>query len=240
MSQDIISAVRPVLFDTSNEYFPYSFGGTLFIISLRGRCYGLTCYHVTRDQAERIIIFKTKAPKPGDLPVPVQTLARVDSLDNDLGDVVVLGFSDEIDSSCFQETAYSITQDAIGTSWVGDRLRVFGCLNTKSSVDTESKSITIGFCDLKFHALGCGASDPFLWQASSTLAMNNFASLDGISGAPVFNETQGRLCGMVTRAGLNASGKATLWYIDILDVIKFAEAVHGGSSRLDYLKYPLK
>jgi transposase len=143
MSQDILASVRPVLFDTSYEEFPYSFGGTLFIISFRGRCYALTCRHVTGDNgAESIIVVKTVMPKLGDSPVRVQMMARIDAAENDLGDVVALGFSDEINSASFHEMVYSATQDTIGASWVGDRLRVIGCLNTRSSVDTESKHIS--------------------------------------------------------------------------------------------------
>jgi hypothetical protein len=43
---------------------------------------------------------------------------------------------------------------------------------------------------------------------------------------------------MVVRAGLNELGGSVIWYIEVSHVIQVLEAVHAGSSRLNYLLYP--
>src|SRR5882757_8015263 len=45
--QDFAAAIRPVFFQTEFEEFLYAtHGGTLFLVSFRGKTYGLTCRHV--------------------------------------------------------------------------------------------------------------------------------------------------------------------------------------------------
>jgi hypothetical protein len=171
-------------------------------------------------------------------PASIEGVARINDQESELQDIAVICFSNEIGPEFFGGTAYIIGPGTVGTSDTADRLKVYGFLSTKTFVDCEAKSITGGYCDLQFRDVGQTSSDPFIRQALATYAGQNFSSLDGISGAPVFDETKGRLCGMVVRAGLNEIGNATLWYIDIFHIVKLVEAVHAGSSRLSYLMYP--
>jgi Trypsin-like peptidase domain len=239
MRQDIRAAVRPVLFQTGWEEWPYSHGGSLFIVNFERRCYGLTCRHVIRDEGvNHLFVAPSHVPAIGMRPASIERVARIDDQESSLQDIAVICFSDEIGPEFFGGTAYVIGPGTVGTSDTAHRLKVYGFLSTKAVVDCEAKSITGGYCDLQFHDVGETSSDPFIRQAVASYAGHSFSSLDGISGAPVFDETEGRLCGMVARAGLNNLGNATLWYIDIFHIIKLVEAIHAGSSRLDYLKYP--
>jgi hypothetical protein len=58
----IIRQDRPVFFRTALEDFQYAtHGGTLFLVSVRGRAHGLTCQHVFQDFAiEQLFITREK------------------------------------------------------------------------------------------------------------------------------------------------------------------------------------
>lgn len=237
MQQDIKAAVRPVLYHTDWEEWPYSYGGSLFVVNLNGRCYGLTCWHVIGDEgANHLFVASSHVLSIGMRAASIEQVARINDQESDLKDIAVICFSDEIGPEFFGGTAYAIGPDTVGPSDTAHRLKVFGFLNTKTFVDYEAKSITGGYCDLQFTNLGETSSDCCLRQAIATYASHDFSSLDGISGAPVFDENMSRLCGMVVRADLNDLGHAILWYIDILYIVKFVEAVHAGSSRLNYMR----
>jgi hypothetical protein len=238
MRQDIRAAVRPVLFQTDFEEWPYSHGGSLFVVNFRGRCYGLTCKHVIGDEgANYLFVAPDHMPAIGMRPARIECVARINDRESELRDIAVICFMDEIGPEFFGGTAYVIEPGTVGSSDTAHRLRVCGFLSTKTFVDIEAKSITGGYCDLQFHDVGEASSDPFIRQALATYTGHNFSSLDGISGAPVFDETKGRLCGMAVRGGLNNLGNATLWYFDIFHIIKFVEAVNAGSTRL-HVEYP--
>jgi hypothetical protein len=239
MRQDIKTAVRPVLYQTDWEEWPYSHGGTLFVVNFEGRCYGLTCRHVIGDEgANHLFVAPCHIPAKGMRPASIEMVASIKGRESDLQDIAVICFSDEIGPEFFGGTAYVIGPGTTGTSDTAHRLMVYGFLSTRTFVDCESQSIMGGYCDLQFNDVGETSSDPFIRQALATYAGHNFSSLDGVSGAPVFDETSARLCGMAVRGGLSNHGSAILWYIDIFHIVKLLEAVHAGSSRLDYLKYP--
>jgi hypothetical protein len=71
--QDFTAAVRPVFFRTALEDFQYAtHGGTLFLVSFRGRAYGLTCQHVFQDFAlEQLFITQEKQAQKGSLLAPI-------------------------------------------------------------------------------------------------------------------------------------------------------------------------
>jgi len=232
-------AVRQVLFHTGLEDYTYSCAGSMFVVVFQGRCYGLTCKHVIGvGGVDYLFVAPEQAPEKGVRPASVGGVALIGDFDSDLQEIAIIWFSDEIGPEFFGGTAYTIGPDTVGPSSTGNSLKVHGFLNEKSRVDYEAKSITGGCCDLQFHNVGATSSDPFIRQALATYVGHNFSSLDGISGAPVFDETEGRLCGMVVRAGLNELGGSVIWYIEVSHVIQVLEAVHAGSSRLNYLLYP--
>jgi hypothetical protein len=233
MQQDIKAAVRMALFQSDFEEWPYSFGGTLFIVNFKGRCYGLTCYHVIGNEgANHLFVPADHIPAIGATHAPIRGVARVKDRESEIQDIAVISFTDDISPEFFGGTAYVVDQSTVGTSDAAHRLKVYGFLSTRTYVDYDAKSIMVGYCDLQFHDLGRTSSDPFIRQALATYVRHNLDSLDGISGAPVFDETTRRLCGMAVRAGLNDQGKATLWYIDISHIVRLVEAVHTGSTKL--------
>jgi hypothetical protein len=240
VQQSIEAAVRPVLYQTDCEEWPYSHGGSLFLVTFDRRCYGVTCSHVLGDEG---INYLFVAPRhvlaAGMVPADIKKIAKIKAQGSDLQDIAIICFSEDMDPEFFGGTAYVIGPDTVGTSDSAHRLKVHGFLSTKTFVDCEAKSITGGYCDLQFTNLGETSSDPFLRQAIASYADHNISSLDGISGAPVFDETAGRLCGMVARAGLNKNGNATIWYIDICYIVKFIAALHSGLSRTEHLGHSL-
>jgi hypothetical protein len=72
--QDFAAAVRPVFFQTEFEEFLYAtHGGTLFLVSFRGKTYGLTCRHVFQDFAlEQLFIAQEKQARKGSKPAPIK------------------------------------------------------------------------------------------------------------------------------------------------------------------------
>lgn len=62
-------------------------------------------------------------------------------------------------------------------------------------------------------------------------------TVTGISGAPVFDNTQNRLCGMVVRGDLK-NGAAKIWYIEIIHIIKTLEAIVSGTTKVSYTFIP--
>lgn len=232
MRQDIEAAVRPVLFQTDFEEWPYSHGGSLFVVNFKGRCYGLTCNHVIGDGgANHLFVAPDHVLSIGMHPAPVKYVARINDRESELQDIAVICFTDEIDPEFFGGTAYVIGSGTVGTSDTAHSLKVYGFLSKKTIIDNEAKSITGGYCVLQFHDVGKNSSDPFIRQALATYARHNFNSLDGISGAPVFDETMGRLCGMAVRGAVNGLGKATLWYIDISHIVRVVDAVNADAAR---------
>lgn len=108
-----------------------------------------------------------------------------------------------------------------------------GFFKDQTRIIYEEKSIIGAYCDLEFRNLGDISADPFIRLAVATYAGHNFTRLTGISGAPVFDETANRLCGMVTRAGLK-DGAARMWYIDIFHIVKTLEAINANATTVSY------
>jgi hypothetical protein len=79
------------------------------------------------------------------------------------------------------------------------------------------------------------SSDPTLRQAAALYEAPQFDSVKGLSGAPVFNETSQRLCGMVVRGGIEGD-VCIIRYIDVFDIIRLLEAVIAGHENTDYNK----
>ena len=75
---------------------------------------------------------------------------------------------------------------------------VFGILKEKTTLDDVLAPI---HGRLKFTDTGLSNSDTTLRQATAQYVERNFDSIEGMSGAPVYDETANALCGMVVRGG---------------------------------------
>src|SRR5271168_2058598 len=95
MRQDIKTAVRPVLYQTDWEEWPYSHGGTLFVVNFEGRCYGLTCRHVIGDEgANHLFVAHCHIPAKGMRPAAIKMVSTIKGRESDLQDIAVICFSD--------------------------------------------------------------------------------------------------------------------------------------------------
>jgi hypothetical protein len=203
----ITQAVRPVLFYTGIEEFQYAtHGGTAFVVSYQGRPYAVTCRHVFQDFDEgQLTLFGAPFPKKGDKSAKVRGVyypssPRASAVDSDVTDFCLIEFETNVTADFFGGNAYPLCDPTICASTAGDRLLIFGALKEKTVIDPH---ITVGHCRLEASDTG-PSSDPFLRKGAAQYLGHEFSTVTGISGAPVFNLTHNRLCGMIIRGGLTA------------------------------------
>lgn len=240
IEQDLNAAVRPALFQTDYEDFLYAtHGGTLFIVSFKGRPYALTCGHIFKDfEFGRLFIPADKFAKKGAKPATLKGLCypsdpRHGAVDTDVVDICVVEFADPIDANFFNDAAYMIERKTVATSKRGDKLRVFGVLKEKTLIDPPD--IYIGYCNLEFNDVGAPGSDPTMRAAKAKFLNPDFRDIVGISGSPVWNESANALCGIVVRGGMVGS-ECSMYYIDIADVLPLLDGIDQRASSVAYSK----
>jgi Trypsin-like peptidase domain len=236
----ITQAVRPVLFYTGIEEFPYAtHGGTAFVISYRGRPYAVTCRHVFQDFDEgQLTLFSAAFPKKGDKSAKIRGVyypssPRASAVDSDVTDFCLIEFEANVTTDFFGGTAYPLSERTLCSSAVGDRLLILGTLKEKTVIDPE---ITIGRCRLEASDTGPSPA-PLLRKGAAQYIGHEFSTVTEISGAPVFNLTRNRLCGMIIRGGLTA-GRLNVHYAGALDILRYAEAVFEGRQSVSYTRPP--
>lgn len=229
--QDFRDAVRFVFFETGMEDHPYAtHGGTAFIVTYRGRCYGLTAGHVRGDfeWAQLVItdtkIGKTKAPIRG---VYYPSAPRDDSVGSDVLDVTLIEFVDFVTADTFKGTAYVIDPKTVVTSKPGQSLLIAGNLKDHTEIVDD---IAPHFALLQFTDLGLAGGDPALRLAKAKYAEQYFDTLLGLSGAPVYNQPASALCGMAVR-GAPVGDQWHMRYVDIFDIMQLLDAVYTGGRR---------
>jgi hypothetical protein len=240
--QDFCEAARAIFYQTELADFLYATdGGTLFVVKYRGTLYGLTCKHVLKGwNAGTLFVTRRKMAEKGTPPAPIVNIAYpsqpIDAAeDTDITDICVLCFAPDIAPDFFHGTEYVIDANTIGTARQGHALSICGVLKDKSVI--LPPDIRMGFSHLTCHDAGIQTSDPTLRTAVAFYLNPAFETVTGISGAPVFDETANRLCGMVARATLDR-GNFIAHYIDIFDIERALQAVHTGAERTYYTKIP--
>lgn len=237
LSQDFKDSVRFAVFQTGIEGWEYaSHGGTVFVVVLQGRVLALTCRHVIQDLDWRGLSITEKKfgqslARPKSLHYP--SGLREYAVDSDIADLAVIQFADDIGAGFFKDSPYILDDNTIGTSRDGDILLVNG--NLKYSSDLSGPAIRPSFALLELRDVGAASADAVLRQAYAEFDNPSFGSIAGCSGAPVFNVTTERLCGMALRGTLT-SGTCTLWYLDIFDIMKVLAAVVDESAATAYKK----
>lgn len=241
--QDFTAAVRPVFFRTGLEEFQYAtHGGTLFLVSFRGRVYGLTCQHVFQDfTLEQLFITQEKQAQKGSPPAPIRARCGPSApigaaAGTDVTDLCVIEFADDIPSDFFKDGAYLIDERTVATSKPGHSLLVAGVLKEKSS--TVPGDFVFGYCRLEFQDDGVSA-DPILRKGIAEYREPEFSEITGISGAPVFDDSTNALCGMVVRGSLVES-RCHIYFVDIFDIMRLLEAVSEGKESAFYTKTLLR
>ena len=236
----ISQAVRPVLFYTGIEEYRYAtHGGTAFVVSYQGRPYAVTCRHVFQDFDEgQLTFFGAEFPQKGDKSAKMRGVyypssPRASAVDSDVTDFCLIEFEANVTTDFFGGTAYPLGESTICSSAAGDRLLIFGALKEKTVID---QAITVGRCRLEASDAG-PSSDPFLRKGAAQYLGHEFSTVTGISGAPVFNLSHNRLCGMIIRGGLGA-GRLNVHYAGASDILRFAEAVFERRQSLFYTRPP--
>ena len=237
LSQNFKDSVRFAPFQTGVDGWPYaSHGGTVFLVSYRGRVLALTCAHVIGDfdwrglsitdkKFGRRLALPTCLYYPSDL--------RGHAAGADIADLAVFGFGEDVDASRFSDSPYLLDDGTIGSSREGDALLVNG--NLKDRSDLSGEAIRPEYALLELCDAGAAATDVTLRKAKAVFDNPALARITGCSGAPVFNATTERLCGMATRGSVS-KGICTLWYLDIADIMAALTAVVEGRAEARYEK----
>ena len=221
INQDYSDAVRAVFFETGYEEFQYAGGGTAFLTRIADQFYAVTCRHVLRDfKADQIFLTQKRFAEKGSPPAPVAELIYPSkpegfASESDVMDQCAIRMKADIPADFFHDPPYVVDEGTVASSDPGDRLEVFGVLSCKSAI--EPPDLAFSFGRLEFHDYGNCRFDPVLHEARSKFDKPQFDSVDGISGAPVFNVTKGKLCGMVLRGGMNGAD-CTIYYLDIAHI----------------------
>lgn len=233
----LVRSTRMVLFETIYEEWKYaSHGGTVFVVALAGKPYGITNRHVVGDFAWDDLCVPNRrtdadafaAPKAICYPSDLKKGAE----GTDLGDIAVIEFRDDVELGFFGEDFFPL-EASIVPAHTGDDLIVYGALKEKSTI--ADRKIMPTFASLGFQDDGPHSHDPFLRNCSAYWASPEFTSISGLSGSPVFNETRNGLTGLMIRGGLSGNN-ATGLYLDFEDVFRVLQNVHEGVSHDDYFK----
>jgi hypothetical protein len=226
-----------VLFETEFEGWEYaSHGGTVFLVEVGGKPYGITARHVVGDFAwDDLCVLnrrndgdKFAAPKAIYYPSELRKGAE----GTDFGDIAIIEFRDDVELGFFGEGFYPLEASTV-PAHKGDDLIVYGALKEKLTI--ADRKIMPTFASLGFQDDGPHSHDPFLRNLSAYWASPAFTSIDGLSGSPVFNETQDGLTGLMLRGILRGSNASGL-YLDFEDVFRVLKNVHDGVSHGDYVK----
>jgi hypothetical protein len=238
--QDFAEAVRPIFFQTDHEEFVYvSHGGTMFLVSYRGRAFGITCRHVFGDfEPSKLFVTQEKDAKKGSKPARVSAVAypnspRGGAQGTDVEDFCVIEFSDSPD---FFTGCYVIDEGTVGTSKIGHSLRVAGVLKEKST--WLPPDIRIGYCSLDLRDAGQFA-DAILRHAVGRFTQPQFSEIKGVSGSPIYDLTAHRLCGIVARGGMRVGelfADCDVYFWDFFDVAQFLDVVSRKAESTYYLK----
>ena len=224
------------MFRTGLDYWRYATnGGTAFVVRHHGKYFGITCSHVLRGfDYEQLALANARVGdrSAGMRAVFVPTAPMGAAEGSDVMDIALIEFGEESTAEFFGDNAYILDRATSGISRVNDNLLVSGALKGPSSIDEDV--ISPVYTLLEFKDIGRHATDVTLRAGEAAFNVPNLDSLTGLSGAPVFNFSQRRLCGVVVRAGLRDDGYATLWYVDIQNVLPMLEGIAAGRTHASY------
>lgn len=155
--RNLKTSVRPVLFKTNLDYWPFATnGGTLFLIEYRDSIYGVTCQHTLKgfsENLDQLVVYGSRHPSKGDLPAPISQFCFVlspieEAQGTNITDLCLIEFRKPLCRRWFKDRPYTIGTGTISQSDKGDALLVFGCPKDKLIID--GSNITIGYATLEF------------------------------------------------------------------------------------------
>ena len=237
MRQDFRDSVRFVMFETGFEGWEYAtHGGTLFVASLNGKPFGITCRHVLGDfDWRQLAITEAKFGQhfAGLKGIFYPSSPQGAAIGSDVLDIAVVQFADDVGPDFFTDPPYIIDDNTCCTSSDGDAPLVNGALKEES--DLTGPAIAPVFALLELEDRGTASFDQSLREAGTQFKQPEFNSIIGLSGSPVFNVTRTALCGVVVRGGLSGD-QCTMWYVDIFDIRKLLIAIIESRSDTEYKK----
>jgi hypothetical protein len=187
---DIVTCARPVLFANGNPEFPFSLGGTAFIVKFQGRSFVITAKHVLNLKHFAASQFSIQYRPAGRdfLPLGALHLARgANEDDTDQYDIAVR----EIDAAAVHEELYGRYPPYALLQM--DRLTI---LSERGAYIYRGYPIAMREVDFQNHHVEQGAVTTRAEYVGRTqyaaihelrlLDLGPLPSIDGLSGSPVF------------------------------------------------------
>lgn len=237
VSNDYTRSVRFLFFQTNFEDFPYaSYVATAFVVSFEGRYFVLTCEHNEQDFSWHDVVITDS--RFGQNAAGIKAIYKPDrpsgyAVGSDILDVRVIELDDDASASFFCDNAYILCPETICQSNEKDVLELNGALKELSEIQRNDLSPT--FARLEFMDFGRHTHDIVLRNGKAKCGEDWPIKLSGISGSPVFNKTQKKLCGMTMRAGREGDD-ANMWYVEIGDILQILTGVQAGKLEVLYQK----
>jgi len=209
---DIVTCARPVLFANDNPEFPFSVGGTAFIVNFQGRSFVITAKHVLNLKNFAASQFSIQYRPDGRdfLPLGALHLARgANKDDTDQYDIAVR----EIDDAAVHEQLYG-TYPPYALLQM-DRLTMF---SERGAYIYRGYPIAMREVDFGNHHVEQGAVTTRAEYVGRTryeaihelrlLDLGPLSSIDGLSGSPVFqvHNDEGTKYGREAFAGMLLRG----------------------------------
>lgn len=228
--QRLKDACRWICFFTPIEgHEVATYGGTAIVIVYDGRPYAITARHNAHDFAwADLIITKDRT---SNVNAPVRAISYAGkgcspAGGSDLLDIAFIQFDTDVNPAFFEGAAYDLDQMPVCVSQPDDNLVIYGALSDQSAID--GIVIFSQFAELGFVDSGPNTHDIVLRSAKGQWLNSRLTRLAGLSGAPVYNTSQGGLCGIMLRGSLSEAGVATIHYIDIADIARGLHLVNEG------------
>jgi hypothetical protein len=195
---DIAKCARPVLFQNDSREYPYSLGGTAFIVKFRSLRFVVTAKHVLnlKDFEPRQLCIQYRPNSRDFVPLPTMYLARGDDHDDtDQYDIAVI----EINTDAVIEDLYRdykpyqlLAMDQLTIYSERGAYIYRGYPFAMREADFEQRNIEQG--SVTSRADYAGRTQYASIRELRLLDLNPLTSIDGLSGSPVFqvhNEDQG-------------------------------------------------
>ncbi|MGB6307655.1 MAG: hypothetical protein WBF89_07655 [Steroidobacteraceae bacterium] len=236
---EIVTCARPVLFANDSPEFPFSVGGTAFIVKFLGWSYVITAKHVVNlrsfEAGQFCIQYRPDAREF--LPLGALHLARgANEGDSDQCDIAVR----EVDDSVVREELYGPYQPYSLLQM--DRLTIFsergayiyrGYPISMREVDFENHNIEQGAVTTRAEYVGRTPYESI--HELRLLDLGPLPSIDGLSGSPVFqvhNEegtkySREAFAGMLIRGSIESGKIFLIEHRRIIEVL--LQIAHGTS-----------
>jgi hypothetical protein len=227
----ITQCARPVLFENASRDYPYSLGGTAFVVKFKERSFVITARHVLNLKSfePRQFCVQYRPDSRDFLPLGALYLTRAaDKEDTDQYDIAVR----EIDGDAVRAELFGEYQPY--NLLAMDRLTIYsergaylyrGYPSDLREVDFESKRVEQGAVTSR--AEYAGRTPYATIRELRLLDLNPLTSIDGLSGSPVFqvhNEDGSKysreaFAGMLIRGSITSGKVFVIEHSRIIDVL---------------------